>query len=374
MSNDDVTNAPAPRSPDPVAEQSTSLGATDHISRARDANRNAAMDVGDAQGPLLQRLKGMQSIWILGVLVLITAFFAIKAPSQFMTGDNLINIGQNLAIWAVLAVGMTFIIITSGIDLSIASVLVFSSVVSALTMEKMGGSGWSTAAVGTAVALVAGLLWGMLNGIVVAKAKVPPLIVTLGTMSIALGFAQIITGGLDIRSVPTELQDAVGYGRIAGIPVIVIIALIVVVLGGILLHRTRFGLYTYAIGSNEVSARRVGINVDRKLIMIYALAGFLGGLAGIMTLAQFGTTSIAGNSLTSLNVIAAVVIGGTSVFGGQGSMFGTMVGLFIPAVLQNGFVIIGVSPYWQTVAVGAILIAAVYVDQQRRAAALRGGK
>jgi len=147
-----------------------------------------------------------------------------------------------------------------------------------------------------------------------------------------------------------------------------------VVLGGILLHRTRFGLYTYAIGSNEVSARRVGINVDRKLIMIYALAGFLGGLAGIMTLAQFGTTSIAGNSLTSLNVIAAVVIGGTSVFGGQGSMFGTMVGLFIPAVLQNGFVIIGVSPYWQTVAVGAILIAAVYVDQQRRAAALRGGK
>ena len=134
MSSDDMTNAPAPRSPDPVAEQSTSLGATDHISRARDANRNAAMDVGDAQGPLLQRLKGMQSIWILGVLVLITAFFAIKAPSQFMTGDNMINIGQNLAIWAVLAVGMTFVIITSGIDLAVGTLMTFCAVMAGVVM------------------------------------------------------------------------------------------------------------------------------------------------------------------------------------------------------------------------------------------------
>jgi ribose transport system permease protein len=206
----------------------------------------------------------------------------------------------------------------------------------------------------------------------VAKAKVPPLIVTLGTLSVALGIAQIITGGLDIRAAPDVLQDNIGYGRLAGIPAITIIALIVVVVGGIVLHRTRFGRYTYAIGSNEVSARRVGINVDRKLIQIYALSGLLAGFAGILSLAQYGTTTIAGQSLTNLNVIAAVVIGGTSIFGGQGSMFGSMVGLFIPAVLQSGFVIIGVSPYWQTVAVGTILIAAVYVDQQRRAAATRG--
>ena len=139
-----------------------------------------------------------------------------------------------------------------------------------------------------------------------------------------------------------------------------------------MLHKTRFGRYTYAIGSNETSARRVGIGVDRKLIQIYALSGFLAGFAGLLSLAQYGTTTIAGQSLTNLNVIAAVVIGGTSIFGGQGSMFGSMVGLFIPATLQSGFVIIGVSPYWQTVAVGAILIAAVFVDQQRRAAASRG--
>ena len=146
------------------------------------------------------------------------------------------------------------------------------------------------------------------------------------------------------------------------------------IIGGISLHRTRFGRYTYAIGSNEEAARRVGIKVDRHLIMVYALSGLLAGFGAVMYLAQFGTTTIAGQSLTNLNVIAAVVIGGTSIFGGDGSMFGTVVGLFIPAVLQSGFVIIGVEPFWQGVAVGAVLIAAVYVDQTRRAAALRGAE
>ncbi len=321
---------------------------------------------------ILERIKSMQSVWILGVLVVIVAVFGALSPTTFLTAGNMTNIAQNVSIWAVLAVGMTFVIITSGIDLSVGSVLVVSSVVAAKTMEAMGGQGWTTALVGLVLSVIVGLGWGILNGFLVAKAKVPPLIVTLGTLSVALGIAQIITGGLDVRAAPDVLQDNIGYGRLAGIPAITIIALIVVIIGGVVLHRTRFGRYTYAIGSNEISARRVGINVDRKLIQIYALSGLLAGFAGILSLAQYGTTTIAGQSLTNLNVIAAVVIGGTSIFGGQGSMFGSMVGLFIPAVLQSGFVIIGVSPYWQTVAVGTILIAAVYVDQQRRAAATRG--
>jgi ribose transport system permease protein len=321
---------------------------------------------------ILERIKSMQSVWILGVLVVIVAVFGALSPTTFLTAGNMTNIAQNVSIWAVLAVGMTFVIITSGIDLSVGSVLVVSSVVAAKTMEAMGGQGWTTAVVGLVLSVIVGLGWGILNGFLVAKAKVPPLIVTLGTLSVALGIAQIITGGLDVRAAPDVLQDNIGYGRLAGIPAITIIALVVVIIGGVVLHRTRFGRYTYAIGSNEISARRVGINVDRKLIQIYALSGLLAGFAGILSLAQYGTTTIAGQSLTNLNVIAAVVIGGTSIFGGQGSMFGSMVGLFIPAVLQSGFVIIGVSPYWQTVAVGTILIAAVYVDQQRRAAATRG--
>ncbi len=331
-----------------------------------------AIETSSSHGGLLERLKAMQSVWILGVLIVIIAAFGIMRPTIFLSAGNLTNIMQNVSIWAVLAVGMTFVIITSGIDLSVGSVLVVSSVVAAKTMEAMGGEGWNAALVGLVVAMVSGLFWGILNGFLVAKAKVPPLIVTLGTLSVALGIAQIITGGLDIRSAPTVLVDNIGYGRVAGIPAISLIALGVVIIGGIGLHKTKFGRYTYAIGSNEISARRVGIGVDGKLIQIYALSGFLAGLAGLLSLAQFGTTTIAGQSLTNLNVIAAVVIGGTSIFGGLGSMFGSMVGLFIPATLQSGFVIIGVSPYWQTVAVGAILIAAVYVDQQRRAAASRG--
>lgn len=330
------------------------------------------IETSSRQGGALERLKAMQSVWILGVLVVIVAAFGIMSPTTFLSAGNLTNITQNVSIWAVLAVGMTFVIITSGIDLSVGSVLVVSSVVAAKVMEAMGEQGWGAAVVGLACAVVSGLVWGLLNGFLVAKAKVPPLIVTLGTLSVALGMAQIITGGLDVRSAPDVLVDNIGYGRVAGIPAISLIALLVVIIGGIGLHKTRFGRYTYAIGSNEISARRVGISVDRKLIQIYALSGLLAGFAGLLSLAQYGTTTIAGQSLTNLNVIAAVVIGGTSIFGGQGSMFGSMVGLFIPATLQSGFVIIGVSPYWQTVAVGAILIAAVYVDQQRRAAASRG--
>jgi ribose transport system permease protein len=241
-------------------------------------------------------------------------------------------------------------------------------------MEAMGGNGVGVAAMGLVAAILSGMVWGVVNGVLVAMAKVPPLIVTLGTLSVALGLAQVLTGGIDIRSVPTELTDFSAYTKILGIPGLPFVALVVLVLGGILLHKTRFGRYTYAIGSNEEAARRTGVKVTRHLVLVYALAGTLAGLGALLSLAQYGTTTIAGQSLTNLNVIAAVVIGGTSIFGGFGTIFGTVVGLFIPAVLQSGFVIIGVQPFWQGVAVGSVLIAAVYVDQTRRAAAMRSAR
>jgi ribose transport system permease protein len=333
----------------------------------------AVVDTDEPQRSVIKRITSLQSVWILGVLVVIVAYFSLTAGARFFSASNFSLISQNIAVWAVLGVGMTFVIITSGIDLSIGSVLVFSSVVAALVMERIGGDGWGTAVIGILAALVTGVLWGLLNGALVAKAKIPPLIVTLGTLSIALGLAQVITGGIDIRSVPEALTDFSTYIKILGIPALPFVALVVVIIGGIILHKTKFGRYTYAIGSNEESARRVGVHVSRHLIMVYALMGLLAGLGAVLALSQFGTTTIAGQSLTNLNVIAAVVIGGTSIFGGEGSIFGTVVGLFIPAVLQAGFVIIGVQPFWQGVAVGTVLIAAVWVDQSRRAAALRGG-
>ena len=342
------------------------------------ANQPAAVtgaaDELDPAQSFLKRFIGLQAFWILGVLIIICVFFTVLAGDRFLSTGNFSLISQNVAVWAVLGVGMTFVIITSGIDLSVGSVLVFSSVVAAKLMEAMGGSGPGVAAAGMVAAVVSGMAWGALNGILVAKAKVPPLIVTLGTLSVALGLAQVLTGGIDIRSVPSELTDFSAYTKVLGIPGLPFVALIIVILGGILLHKTRFGRYTYAIGSNEEAARRTGIKVTKHLVLVYALAGTLAGVGAILSLAQFGTTTIAGQSLTNLNVIAAVVIGGTSIFGGEGTIFGTVVGLFIPAVLQSGFVIIGVQPFWQGVAVGSVLIAAVYIDQSRRAAALRGAR
>jgi ribose transport system permease protein len=334
---------------------------------------SAVIDHHSEESPL-KRITSLQSVWILGVLLIIIAFFSVAAGSKFLSTSNFSLISQNISVWAVLGVGMTFVIITSGIDLSIGSVLVFSSVVAAKVMESIGGQGWGVAGIGILVALVTGAAWGLLNGFLVAKAKIPALIVTLGSLSVALGLAQVLTGGIDVRSVPGALTDFNTYIKILGIPALPFVALVTVVIGGVILHKTKFGRYTYAVGSNELGARRVGINVDRHLILVYALSGTMAGFGAVLALAQFGTTTIAGQSLTNLNVIAAVVIGGTSIFGGEGSIFGTVVGLFIPAVLQAGFVIIGVEAFWQGVAVGTVLVAAVYVDQSRRAAALRGAK
>jgi ribose transport system permease protein len=328
---------------------------------------------GHGSTPLLARLVRMQAFQILLVLLVIIVVFSTLAPNNFANLSNARQIIQNASILAILGVGMTFVIITSGIDLSIGSVMVFSGVIAAKLMIAVGGDGWGTAALGIGASVLTGLVWGIVNGTLIAKAKIPPLIVTLGSLGMALGLAQILTHGVDIRTVPQVMQDKIGYGNVFGqVPVLSIIALVVVAIGMVLLHTTRFGRYTYAVGSNEESARRVGVRVDSHLIKVYAISGLLAGFAGVLSLAQFGTTAIAGQSQTNLNVIAAVVIGGTSLFGGLGTIFGTVVGLFIPAVLQNGFVIVGIQPFWQQVAVGAVLIAAVYVDQVRRASAARG--
>lgn len=332
------------------------------------------VDTGERNESFLRRIANTQSIWILGVLVVIVAFFAITGGGRFFSTGNFSLISQNISVLAVIGVGMTFVIITSGIDLSVGSVLVFSSVMSAKVMAAIGGNSAGVIAVGVLVAVVSGAAWGWLNGFLVAKARVPALIVTLGTLSIALALAQVITNAIDVGVDATSLKDFGIYTKFLGIPSLPFVALIVVIIGGIMLHRTKFGLYTYAVGSNEEAAKRVGVKVNRHLIAVYMMSGFLSGLGAVMYLSQFGTTTIGGLTLTNLNVISAVVIGGTSIFGGQGSMFGTIVGLFIPAVLQSGFVIIGVSPYWQGAALGVVLIAAVYVDQTRRAAALRGSK
>jgi ribose transport system permease protein len=302
------------------------------------------------------------------VLIALIAVFSVLQFNEFFTVSNLRNIATDAAVLLIVASGLTYVIITAGIDLSVGSVLVFASVVSARAMNAVGGDNWGVIIVGVIVGLLAGVAWGILNGFLVTKAKIPSFIVTLGTLGMALGAALLITGGVDERDVPFKLVETIGTGRLFGqIPWLVVIAAVVALIFGIILAQTRFGRYTYAIGSNEEGVRRAGVNVDRHLIKVYALCGALAGFAGALSLARFGTTSIAGNTTLNLDAIAAIVIGGTSLFGGVGTIVGTVVGVFIPAVLRNGFVIVGVQPFWQQVAVGAVLIIAVYLDQLRRA-------
>jgi ribose transport system permease protein len=317
--------------------------------------------------PFWQRLVAGSSTWIGLILAGLIVVFSFLEPDSFLDTANARNIATDAAVLLVLATGMTYVIITAGIDLSVGGVLVFSGVVAARAMNGVGGDNWGVILVGLAVALAAGLAWGVVNGFLVAKAKIPALIVTLGTLGMSLGAALVITGGVDEREVPFKLITTIGTGRLFDqIPYLVLIAFGVALVFGVVLAATRFGRYTYAVGSNEEGARRAGIAVDRHLIKVYALAGTLSGLAGFMSLARFSTTTIGGHDTDNLQAIAAVVIGGTSLFGGIGTMLGSVFGVFIPAVLQNGFVILGVQPFWQQIAVGGVLIGAVYLDQLRR--------
>ena len=298
-------------------------------------------------------------------LVVIFVVFAALSPTTFFTIGNAQGMLSDAAVLLVLSVGATFVIITAGIDLSVGSVLVFAAVVGAKAMERVGDESVGTILLGLAAAVVAGTVWGLVNGLLIARASVPPFIVTLGSLGAAYGLALVLSGGIDVRSVPSPLVSF-GNSRWLGVPVLALIAAGLTLLAAVVLSQTVFGRHTYAVGANAESARRAGIPVTRQVTLVYTLAGALAGVGGFLSLARFGTTTISGNLQTNLQVITAVVIGGTSLFGGTGWMLGTTVGVFIPIVLTNGFIVQGVVPYWQYVAVGVVLILAVLVDQRRR--------
>nr|WP_225954021.1 ABC transporter permease [Kibdelosporangium phytohabitans] len=325
--------------------------------------------------PLSKRLVSANTFWIALVLLALIVVFGALAPESFLTFQNFQYLFIETSVLLVIAVGMTFVIITGGIDLSVGSVLIFAGMISAKTMEWMSpgqdasSAGWGVILVGMVVAIAGGSLWGLVNGLLVARANIPPLIVTLGTLGAALGVASLLNDGSNARSVPTALRDSLGHGTLEGnIPNIVVVAAAITVIFGLVLHTTRFGRYTFAIGSNPEAARRSGIGVTRHLTNVYLLTGFLAGIAGFMSLAYYQSTTISGHTTDNLNAIAGVVMGGTSLFGGVGTILGTVIGVFIPAVLKKGFNIIGVQDYWQQIAVGAVLVTAVWFDQKRRRA------
>ena len=324
---------------------------------------------------LARRTMATNAAWIFLLLIVCVVAFNVMSGGRFATSDNLSNIAVNVAVLLVIAVGETFVMATGGIDLSVGYVLLFSGVTCAQTMNWGGidstGRGWDVVLLGLAVALGSGLAWGIVNGVVVAKAHVPALITTLGTLGMSWGLAEILSNGQDLRYVPKVLAD-MGAGHVGPVPALVVIAGVVAATGAVVLNLTKFGRYTLAIGSNEEAARRAGIQVDRHLIRVYALSGGLAGFAGFLNLALYTTTTISGHANDNLQAIAATVIGGTSLLGGIATVVGTVIGVFIPQVLYSGFTILGYQSFWRDVAVGAVLIAAVYADQLRRRARERG--
>ncbi|GIW03474.1 MAG: sugar ABC transporter permease [Thermomicrobiales bacterium] len=344
-----------------------------------DARTTAASTVRQTRQELMRWLN-FQSAWVFLFLILLIVIFTIREGTKFFDPVNFRNIALDASQLTLLAVGATFVIITAGIDLSISSVLVFSAIVGAKVMVRLSGTPEQVRSyqfpnqdvgipVGLAVAVLCGLGWGLANGLIITKLRLPPFIVTLGTLGMALGAASIISKGASVPYVPYDVQTKIGARRIFDfMPVLVIVTAVIVVAAFIALNYTRFGRYTFAIGSNAAAARRAGIDVDRHLIKVYALSGLLAGIAGAMDVARFATASVSTHATDNLNAISAVVIGGTSLFGGTGTVIGSVIGTFIPAVLRNGLVIGGIQPFWQQVLIGAILIVAVYVDQRRRAA------
>lgn len=317
---------------------------------------------------LVRRLVTGSVTWTFLVLIIEMAYFAVAAPGKFLTLNDLSLISQGAAPFLVMAIGETFVIITAGIDLSVGFVLVLSGVVAGEYYLSHGAAnaGTGTIWIGAVIGLAVGAGWGLMQGFLVAKAKIPPLIATLAGLGGAEGLSYLITGGSDVRLVPTKLVTSIGTGYIFGVQWLIVISFAATLVFGLILAYTRFGRYTYAIGSSPEAATRAGIRVDRHLMKVYALSGLMAGLAGILNLAYFGTTTISGHPLDNLIVITAVVLGGASLFGGRGSMLGTLIGVYIPAMLATGLIIVGVNQYWQYILTGAVLAAAVYLDQFRR--------
>jgi len=317
-----------------------------------------------ARQSAFRRLLQTSPAYMSGVLLVLILIFSAIDPA-FHSTSNFRNILTDASILLVMAVGMTYVMVAAGFDLSIGSVLVFSGVVGIKAMVALGTDNALTVLVGLVVSCLGGLSWGIFNGLCITKLRVPALITTLGSLGAALGIARLITHGNDVRGVPLSLIN-VSTGGFLTLNWIIWVALVVTLIGAFVLGTTRFGRHTYVIGSNAEAARRAGINVDRHLLKLYALSGLLAGLAGMLSLTRFATTTISGHSSDALQVITGVVLGGTSLFGGIGTIVGTVVGMFIPTVLQNGFIVTNVEPFWQEVAIGFILIAAVYIDQLKR--------
>ena len=296
---------------------------------------------------------------ILPILVIICILFAFLSPN-FLTGGNIVNILRQASINIVLATGMTFVILTGGIDLSVGSILAVSAVV-ALLVSLLPALSWAA----VPAAFLAGLLLGLLNGALITFLDVPPFIVTLGSLTALRGVAFLIAKGTTL--INRDINFAwVGNTYLGPLPWLVIIALLTVIASWFVLRQTVLGVQIYAVGGNERAARLTGIKVNRVLLFVYGISGLLAGLGGIMSASRLYSASGVLGQGYELDAIAAVILGGTSFTGGIGTIGGTLLGALIIAILNNGLTLLNLSYFWQLVVKGLVIILAVMIDRLRR--------
>jgi ribose transport system permease protein len=295
---------------------------------------------------------------LIGLLIIIVIL--IIASPNFLTVNNILNVFRQVSINALIAFGMTFVILTGGIDLSVGATLALSGALTAGLLN--GGMDPLTAII---IGLLAGGAMGAINGILVTKAKIAPFIATLATMTIYRGFALVYTDGRPITGFESELFTLVGGGYFFGVPVPVIITIIIFFVLFFILRKTTFGRNIYAIGGNEEASLLSGIKTGRFKVYVYTLTGMLSALAGIILTSRLNSAQANAGTGYELDAIAAVVLGGTSLSGGKGWIVGTLVGALIIGVLNNGLNLLGVSSFYQQVVKGMVILLAVLLDRKK---------
>ena len=318
-----------------------------------------AVGAGQSMNPL-QRLLRAREAGIFLVVVVIMVILTIASPN-FATASNLAIVARIIALNSIIAMGMTLVILLGGIDLSVGSVVALTSVVVGFVLVKLGMPIWVTILAGLAL----GALVGFFNGLLIIRTGVAPFIITLGMMGLARGLALVITKGSTISGLP-EAYLALGQGYWGLVPYPVIIMLVLAVVIHIMLSRTTFGRRIYFIGSNEDAAILSGINVNRIKVIVFALCSTLAATEAVIETARMSTAQPASGVGYELTAIGAVIIGGASMSGGEGTILGTILGATLLGLITNGLILLGVSAYWQQVFSGAIIILAVALDTWRR--------
>jgi len=291
-------------------------------------------------------------------LIALFVILSIASPN-FLTVTNLSSVARQTAVINIMALGMTVIIISGGIDLSVGSILALAGLLGAMAMEK-NGIAW-----GVVAGLAVGTLCGLVNGGMITSLRISPFIVTLGTMGIYRGLALIISKGLPVHDIPASFSY-LAEGTLAGVPFVLWILLACAAAIHVVLEHTRMGRYAFSIGSNAEAAYYSGVPVRFHTAAVYAMAGLLTGLSGMIEASRLMTGQPTSGQGYELTAIAAVVIGGGSLRGGEGSVLGTLVGAFIMGLLANGSDLLGTNPYWQQVIIGAVIILAVAFDELRK--------